>query len=219
MIPMFNEMIKLPLKTIEQSMDMLVKTMQGMQDMVSRGMGAIDDQAARSGGGASPQRAEPPQRTEPSAAGQTGSKAPDQHSVFIIAPLREPVEENARKLRPILAGMDPGIFDRIGTVHFARVLLVEDKSPGGKAPPQFAFITTYDGEFRPYVQDFADNMGDFMDEVSQYITMPDGIVPVKKHAKELGDFILATNQDLPFWYSANPHSTVMQIRADARNRS
>ena len=135
--------------------------------------------------------------------------------MFAIIPLKEPVRENAKKLKPVLENIDPRLFDRVGTVHFARFLLIEEKIPGKTSDPRFAFISTYDGEFRPYVQDFVDCMGDVIDEISQYLDVPDGITPVKKHAKALGDLFLEVNQDVPFWYSAYPHLTVLQIKADA----
>ena len=122
-------------------------------------------------------------------------------------------EEDQKKLNDILLGFDdlpPGEnpLDRalveIGTVHFARMVYVENNT-------KIAIITTYDGTFEKYIQDFVEKVGDFFDVVLSHMKDAPPL-PVREHRDEFLAYVQAN--DLPSvipLFSAYPNATVLTI--------
>ncbi|SDD48267.1 hypothetical protein SAMN05660690_4325 [Geodermatophilus telluris] len=94
-------------------------------------------------------------------------------------------------------------LDAIGTVHFARFVLLDEQ--------RLAVITTYDGDFEAYLHDFVDHVGDVFTDLLQHVAGGPPL-PVAEHRQEFLDFV--RRHDLacvPPFYSAYPERTVLDI--------
>jgi hypothetical protein len=98
---------------------------------------------------------------------------------------------------PVVASLN-----RLGTVHFARFVFLGDD--------QLAVITTYDGDFDTYINDFIDEIGDVFNALLEHVDAT--LVPVQSHRAAFLKFV--RNHDLrcvgPF-YSAYPQRTALDI--------
>ncbi len=94
-------------------------------------------------------------------------------------------------------------LDTIGTVHFARFVFLDEQ--------RLAVITTYDGDFEAYLNDFVDHVGDVFTDLLQHVA--DGPpLPVQQHRQAFLDYV--RRHDLgcvPPFYSAYPARTVLDI--------
>jgi hypothetical protein len=114
--------------------------------------------------------------------------------------LRKTVED----LQALPANKNPVIaaLNRLGTVHFARFVFLGDD--------QLAVITTYDGDFDTYINDFIDEIGDVFNALLEHVDAT--LVPVQSHRAAFLKFV--RDHDLhcvgPF-YSAYPQRTVLDI--------
>ena len=107
-------------------------------------------------------------------------------------------------------------------VHFARLFVFEENNPMGIPDNTLAVITTYDGNFKAYVQAFVDNeeAATFFNEILAVVDIPDaaGLIPVTKNAQAFAHLMSqydATNPDNePWgsWFSAYPGATVPNIQ-------
>ena len=96
-------------------------------------------------------------------------------------------------------------LDKIKTVHFARFVFL-DKT-------KLAVITTYDGSFDTYINEFIDEIGDVFNAVLQHV---DGApaIPVQQHRQAFLDYVRANDlRGLEPFYSAYPTATVVTIQA------
>lgn len=118
-----------------------------------------------------------------------------------------------------------GALTAVGTVHFARVLVLDTSSPNlqftatPKGPFALSVITAYDGDFTRYTQDFVNKIHDVFDALLQFTTGGKDLVPVQQHVSEFTAFVAANDlSQLPpnngdnRLYSAYPQ-TVQQILA------
>src|SRR3954468_22016406 len=117
-----------------------------------------------------------------------------------FAALRQTVED----LQALPTDKNPVVaaLDRLGTVHFARFVFLGDD--------QLAVITTYDGDFDVYINDFINEIGDVFNALLEHVDQ--SLVPVQSHRAEFLRFV--KDHDLrcvgPF-YSAYPQRTVLDI--------
>ena len=87
----------------------------------------------------------------------------------------------------------------IGTVHYARVLLLDASTPnlqpGGSANSSylFAVITEYDGSFNAYIQDFATQVGTIFDALLQFVVGAQALIPVANNVAAFETFITAND--------------------------
>ena len=111
-------------------------------------------------------------------------------------------------------------LDAVGTVHFARIFVFEPNNPAGVSSNLAAVITTYDGDFAAYIQDFVDQAGvaEFFNTFLAVIDDPAaaGLIPVTKNATAFAAFIQKYDVTNPAtkwgqWYSAYPTLTVQNI--------
>ncbi|MFC7419719.1 hypothetical protein ACFQNF_07475 [Iodobacter arcticus] len=81
----------------------------------------------------------------------------------------------------------------IGTVHFARFLLLDRSQPNLLPDLKktltsdtlvLGVITEYDGDFKPYIQAFAKNLGDAFDSMLKYAIGGDALIPVRENVPE-----------------------------------
>jgi hypothetical protein len=121
-------------------------------------------------------------------------------SSVAFATLRQTVED----LQSLPSDKNPVVaaLDKLGTVHFARFVFLGDD--------QLAVITTYDGDFDTYINDFIDEIGDVFNALLEHVDRT--LVPVQSHRSEFLKFV--REHDLrcvgPF-YSAYPQRTVLDI--------
>ncbi|MFP5372523.1 MAG: hypothetical protein ACLGI3_17485 [Actinomycetes bacterium] len=138
--------------------------------------------------------------------------APVQQPLTMIMAIRSP--EDSRALRAKLDALqslprdqNPVIaaLDKIGTVHFARFVFLDDT--------RLAVITTYDGSFVRYINDFVDHIGWVFDDLLQHMADAPPL-PVETHRSEFLDYVRRNDLTcLPPFYSAYPDRTVLDIRA------
>jgi hypothetical protein len=111
----------------------------------------------------------------------------------------------------------------IGTVHFARFLILDasvpNLQPSGKSSDTLvlAVITEYDGDFDPYISDFVNQIGFIFNALLPFVVGGAGLVPVASNLNAFTAFVkqndAAQNPTTPGLYSAYPY-TVQQILAN-----
>ena len=90
--------------------------------------------------------------------------------------------------------LDAALKD-IGTVHYARVLLLDASTPNLQPSGNpndsylFAVITEYDGDFNAYIQDFVSQVGVVFDALLQFVVGGAAIIPVADHVAGFEAFI------------------------------
>jgi hypothetical protein len=93
------------------------------------------------------------------------------------------LEEMVKTLAQYQAQLDAALRS-IGTVHYARVLLLDGSTPnlqpGGQPNASYviAVITEYDGDFNAYIQDFVAQVGVVFDALLQFVVGGPAIIPV-----------------------------------------
>ncbi|MEP6606558.1 MAG: hypothetical protein ABJA60_10645, partial [Nitrosospira sp.] len=102
-------------------------------------------------------------------------------------------------------------LDKLRIVHFARFVFLENNT-------KLAIITTYDGSFEDYLNEFIDEIGDVFNALLQHMNGAPPL-PIQQNRSAFRDYIKAN--DLggigPF-YSAYPQATVLDIQAALSER-
>ena len=131
-------------------------------------------------------------------AGRTGlrrGKVSELTIVFPIAP------GGAKRLRAVLdGGINVQAPDRVGTVHDMRYVFLDNET-------RILFATTYDGEWDPYVDDFATHIPDELDVV---FCNCEGWPGVRSPAVK--DYIAKYQVTARAWYVASPNLTVKDTK-------
>jgi hypothetical protein len=97
-------------------------------------------------------------------------------------------------------------LDKLKIVHFARFVLMENNT-------KLAIITTYDGTFDDYLNEFIDEIGDVFNALLQHM---DGAppLPVQQNRSAFRDYVKANDLGgIDPFYSAYPQATVLDIQA------
>jgi hypothetical protein len=124
------------------------------------------------------------------------------------------------QLRRVLAGLaarigtgGPSPLDAIGTVHFARWVVLPDDADGGS----LLFTSNYDGSWDDYISDFAAQAAQSFDAIySNCVDWPVGgstdIVAFKEYVR---------SHELPsdVYYRAYPAATVRDVKAALKLRT
>jgi len=135
---------------------------------------------------------------ETSSAGRTGlrrGKVSELTVVFPIAP------GGAKRLQAVLdGGINVQAPDRVGTVHDMRYVFLDNDT-------RILFATTYDGEWDPYVDDFATHIPDELDVV---FCNCEGWPGVRSPAVK--DYIAKYQVTARAWYVASPNLTVKDTK-------
>jgi hypothetical protein len=94
-------------------------------------------------------------------------------------------------------------LNKIGTVHFARFALLGND--------QLGVITTYDGDFEAYINEFIDNIGNVFNSLLAHVENAPPL-PVQTYRQEFLKYIRTVDCSCvgPF-YSAYPERTVLDI--------
>jgi hypothetical protein len=126
-------------------------------------------------------------------------KSPEAHAA--LKATVEQLQSLPREVNPIAAALDT-----MGNVHFARFVFLDDT--------RFALITTYDGDFSAYINEFIDHIGPLFDKLLQYM---DGAppLPVQQHRYEFLEYVRRFDlKCVPPFYSAYPSLTVLEVVAN-----
>lgn len=132
----------------------------------------------------------------------------NQQPLFLVLPIKEPVQENAIKLE-LLTRAGAAVIERAleeaKNVHFAWFGIVENGT-------HLAMYTVYDGDFDAYVEHFALKVPLF-DEQFKYLNKAPR-TPVREYPKEFVKFIKDHNRSpvAGYFYSAYPPLGAADIR-------
>jgi hypothetical protein len=95
---------------------------------------------------------------------------------------------------------------KLQTVHFARFVFLENNT-------KLAVITTYDGSFEDYINEFIDEIGDVFNALLSHMKDAPPL-PVQQHRKPFLDYVRANDlRAIEPFFSAYPKATVLDIVA------
>ena len=137
-------------------------------------------------------------RARVESAGRTGVRQGKVSELLFIAPF---APGGATRLRALLQLRD-GSFDdtdRVGTVHDMRFVFLDNDT-------KLLFATAYDGEWDPYIDDFATKITDQMDVI---FTACEGWPGIR--SPKVKDWIVKHQIPAVGWYVAYPDLTVRDI--------
>jgi hypothetical protein len=101
-------------------------------------------------------------------------------------------------------------LNKLNTVHFARFVFLEQQT-------KLAVITTYDGSFDDYINEFIDEIGDVFNALLTHMTDAPPL-PVQQHRQAFLDYVRANDlRAIEPFYSAYPTATVLDIKAAVGN--
>ena len=136
-------------------------------------------------------------------AGEKGLKSGKVSELTVIAPLKEGGAERLKEILKIAGGNLKGAT-RVGTLHDLRFVFLDDDT-------RVLFCTAYDGDWDPYIDDFATKIPELMDILFGSVEGWPGIKdPSVKH------FILDHQITAAGWYVGIPHLTIQDIRRQDR---
>src|SRR4051812_7388710 len=78
---------------------------------------------------------------------------PTQNALTALFPIKAAFVDALRQ-QLITNPLNPAGLDAVGTVHFARIFVFQPNNPAGVGANIAGVITTYDGSFSAYIQDF-----------------------------------------------------------------
>jgi hypothetical protein len=97
-------------------------------------------------------------------------------------------------------------LDKLAIVHFARFVFLDDNM-------KLAVITTYDGSFEDYLNDFIDTIGEVFNQLLSHMEDAPPL-PVQSHREEFYEYVKKNDLTcIPPFYSAYPNLTVLDIQA------
>ena len=147
------------------------------------------------------------------------SDTPVQSALTALMPIK-PTHVDFLRQKLIDEPINRSGLDAVGTVHFARIFVFKKDNIQGINSNLAAVITTYDGSFDKYIQDFVNNddVAAFFDSFLEAVDDEQAkkIIPVAKNSKAFAAFILKYDVTNPAtkwgqWYSAYPELTVQNI--------
>jgi hypothetical protein len=136
-------------------------------------------------------------RTE--SAGRIGARQGKVSELTMIAPFAEGGAKRLRSLLQLLEGNFQGA-GKVGTVHDMRFVFLDNDT-------RMLFATAYDGDWDPYIDDFATKIPDYMDLLFSNFEGWPGI-----HSPLVKDWIVEHQIPAEGWYVANPNLTVVEAR-------
>jgi len=111
---------------------------------------------------------------------------------------------NLQQMAQTLAQYQPQLsaaLKSIGTVHYARTLLLDASQPNLQVGPSskptdsyvLAIITEYDGSFEDYIGDFVSQVGTVFDALLQFVVGGPAIIPVANNVDAFEAYITAND--------------------------
>ena len=136
-------------------------------------------------------------------AGEKGLKSGKVSELTVIAPLKEGGAERLKEILKIAGGNLKGAT-RVGTLHDLRFVFLGDDT-------RVLFCTAYDGDWDPYIDDFATKIPELMDILFGNVEGWPGIKD-----PSVKQFILDHQITAAGWYVGVPHLTIQDIRRQDR---
>ena len=97
-------------------------------------------------------------------------------------------------------------LNKLNTVHFARFVFLDNNM-------KLAVITTYDGSFEDYINEFIDEIGDVFNALLAHMSDAPPL-PVQQNRQAFLDYVRANDlRAIEPFYSAYPKATVLDIKA------
>ncbi|MFJ2756408.1 hypothetical protein ACIO3S_12465 [Nocardioides sp. NPDC087217] len=128
-------------------------------------------------------------------AGRVGAKSGEVSELTAIMPLKPGGAEKLRKFFNLIEGNLAGA-GQVGTLHNMRFVFLDNDT-------KLLFATAYDGEWDPYIDDFATKIPEMMDYLFSNVEGWPGI-----HSPEVKDFIVQYQLPAEAWFVAHPNLTV-----------
>jgi len=139
-----------------------------------------------------------PQEASTSSAGRRGARRGKVSEFTMLMPL---AKGGAKRFKEILAaGINVDAPDRVGSVHDMRFVFLDNDT-------RVLFATTYDGEWSPYIDDFATHIPDELDVM---FSNCEGWPGVRSPAVK--DYIAKYQFTASAWYVAQPNLTVKESK-------
>src|SRR5262249_30534664 len=132
-------------------------------------------------------------------AGRVGARQGKVSELTAIIPLAPGGGKRIRGLLNLLEGNFKGA-DIVGTLHDMRFVLMDNDT-------KLFFATAYDGEWDPYIDDFATKIPNSMDILFCNCEGWPGI-----HSPVIKDYLAKFQLTADAWYVANPNLTVAETR-------
>lgn len=129
-----------------------------------------------------------------------------QNMMNLVMPLKDKSPIGKARLVMALAQNLDEIYtglDNVGTVHFARFIIVKDS---------LCMISVYDGDFSNYIRDFIATIGDLFDVIVSHIEDGESVIPSEKHAEAFIEWV--HQRDL---YQAPDNTTDLMVSWDRAN--
>lgn len=129
-----------------------------------------------------------------------------QNMMNLIMPLKDKSPIGRAKLVMALAQNLDEIYaglDNVGTVHFARFIIVKDN---------LCMVSVYDGDFTNYIRDFVATIGDLFDVIVAHIEDGDGVIPSEHNVEAFIEWV--HQRDL---YQAPDNPTDLMVDWDRAN--
>ena len=131
----------------------------------------------------------------------------------IIPGRRAPLQEVLGTLAQRIAAGGPTPLDVIGTVHFARWVVLPDRDDGGN----LLFVSNFDGPWDDYIEDFAASSAESFDAIySNCVGWPAGGATDVDAFKA---YVHAHEVRADVYYRAYPVATVQQVKSALRFKS
>jgi len=130
-------------------------------------------------------------------AGRIGAKSGEVSELTTILPLKPGGAARLRKFFKLIDGNLVGA-GQVGTLHNMRFVFLDDDT-------KLLFATAYDGEWDPYIDDFATKIPEMMDYLFSNVEGWPGIA-----SPEVKDFILKYQVPAEAWFVAHPNITVSE---------
>jgi hypothetical protein len=139
--------------------------------------------------------------TKIESAGRIGARQGKVSELTAILPLRPGAAKRMRAFFETLHGsIGNQAVDRVGTVHDMRWVFLDNDT-------KLLFASTYDGDWDPYIDDFATKIPDILDLQFGEVEGWPGV-----RSPKVKDFIASHQMQAHFWYVANPNSTVVETK-------
>jgi hypothetical protein len=130
-------------------------------------------------------------------AGRIGAKSGEVSELTTILPLKPHGAERLRKFFGLVGGNLAGA-GQVGTLHDMRFVFLDNDT-------KLLFATAFDGEWDPYIDDFATKIPDFMDYLFSNVEGWPGIT-----SPDVKDFIVKYQITAEAWFVAHPDVTVAE---------
>lgn len=150
-----------------------------------------------------------------------------QFPLTLLIPIKKEFVEPLREQLKDQTGA--GALASTGVVHFARLFVFEENNPAGIPSNIAAVITSYDENFRNYVQAFVDNeaASAFFNQILKIADVPGAcdLIPVAKNAQAFADVVAkydvtnVANEPWGHWFSAYPGASVLNVQNCLKNQT